>query len=112
MKRRLSLVGVSLFVLTIAAGCSDSAGDEDRDGGGADGCTLKHHKECVEDTTYWIDSCCNRGDVAELCDCGCNQQLSACESACPCTPDCDTKDCGDNGCGGSCGECQGGTACL
>ena len=28
----------------------------------------------------------------------------------PCVPDCAGKDCGDNGCGGSCGECDQGVA--
>jgi hypothetical protein len=29
----------------------------------------------------------------------------------PCEPDCAGKNCGDDGCGGSCGGCQGGTIC-
>ena len=28
-----------------------------------------------------------------------------------CTPDCEGKECGDDGCGGACGECAGGIAC-
>ena len=28
-----------------------------------------------------------------------------------CTPACDDKDCGDDGCGGSCGDCEGDDAC-
>jgi len=30
----------------------------------------------------------------------------AADPACPCTPDCAGKECGDDGCGGSCGECD------
>ena len=29
-----------------------------------------------------------------------------------CTPDCDGKECGEDGCGGSCGECDDGDACT
>ena len=32
----------------------------------------------------------------------------AADPACPCTPDCAGKECGDDGCGGSCGECDDG----
>ena len=28
------------------------------------------------------------------------------DPACPCTPDCTGKECGDDGCGGTCGECD------
>lgn len=46
---------------------------------------------------------------------GCGADFSAdalAEGAgCDCTPSCDGKSCGDNGCGGSCGECEAPYAC-
>ena len=40
------------------------------------------------------------------------QHLQACDRPCvPCTPNCSGKQCGDNGCGGSCGSCSGGLSC-
>ena len=38
----------------------------------------------------------------------CADEWYACQE---CTPDCEGKQCGDNGCGGDCGECPGGYAC-
>jgi alpha-tubulin suppressor-like RCC1 family protein len=46
---------------------------------------------CVNETC--VETCCDAGQV-------CN------EGAC-CAPQCDGKECGDDGCGGSCGECTG-----
>ena len=36
---------------------------------------------------------------------------NSCEACNVCTPDCDNKECGDDGCGGSCGWCAGGEQC-
>lgn len=47
------------------------------------------------------------------CEGGCQQAGDCCAdfvSACTCTPDCDGKTCGMDGCGGYCGECPGGSA--
>jgi hypothetical protein len=40
-----------------------------------------------------------------------DQILCRCEVDCPCTPDCSNKECGDDGCGGSCGTCPEGQGC-
>ncbi|GMV42762.1 MAG: hypothetical protein AMXMBFR64_44780 [Myxococcales bacterium] len=53
----------------------------------------------------WCDSSC-----VSFGDC-CADACSAC-GMCPCTPSCAGKQCGDNGCGGSCGTCAKGTACY
>ncbi|HDP73621.1 MAG TPA: hypothetical protein ENN46_01540, partial [Candidatus Woesearchaeota archaeon] len=37
--------------------------------------------------------------------------FSSCVCQEPCVPDCDGKECGDDGCGGSCGPCQIGQVC-
>jgi hypothetical protein len=51
--------------------------------------------------TYW------EGDGE--CDCGC--QFSDDADCGACTPNCSGKNCGDDGCGGSCGTCSGGQVC-
>ena len=40
-----------------------------------------------------------------------DQLLCRCEVDCPCVPDCENKECGDDGCGGSCGACPNGQGC-
>jgi hypothetical protein len=50
---------------------------------------------CNEDCFKFNDCC------TDVCD-GCSN-LSGCG---PCTPSCSGKTCGDDGCGGSCGECS------
>jgi hypothetical protein len=40
-----------------------------------------------------------------------DQILCRCAVACPCTPDCTDKACGDDGCGGSCGDCAPSQGC-
>lgn len=44
------------------------------------------------------DSCCEKGQV--------------CVSGSCCTPNCENRSCGDDGCGGSCGTCPEGQTCL
>ena len=46
------------------------------------------------------------------CDCGdCAEGFECIGHECVCQPDCEGKECGDDGCGPSCGECLEGTAC-
>lgn len=84
-----------------AAGCDDSHAV----------CAPDDHTSCVQDVTYWLDSCGEISAVVGICDCGCNADLTACETQCACTPDCDGRLCGDDTCGGSCGDCPAGQAC-
>lgn len=42
---------------------------------------------------------------------GCDEATSQCVGVPTCTADCAAKDCGDDGCGGSCGSCVGDTSC-
>ncbi|MBT9555876.1 MAG: hypothetical protein IV100_07605 [Myxococcales bacterium] len=39
-------------------------------------------------------------------------QLNVATTEPPCVPSCDAAECGDDGCGGSCGECDGQDACV
>ncbi len=54
-------------------------------------------------------SCAANGTVAE-CTCIGGYSGGTCEIP-PCEPDCAGKECGDDGCGGTCGTCTGGQAC-
>jgi len=93
--------------------------------------------DCTEDTCHGADGC-KHAPLGELCDdgdpctqdtcnayAGCEYQAvadntpcgifinSVCEDGiCVCTPDCSEADCGDDGCGGTCGGCPGGEACY
>ena len=51
----------------------------------------------------------NCGSCADDCNCSDGQICYAYQC---CTPDCEDKVCGDDGCGGSCGDCPGGQACI
>ncbi|MBI5547489.1 MAG: hypothetical protein HY901_26705 [Deltaproteobacteria bacterium] len=53
-------------------------------------------------TTICGGTCCASGQV-------CDATTSQCKA---CTPDCTGKDCGDNGCGGSCGTCAVAQRCV
>ncbi len=90
---------------------------------GSDGCVggcgqcppqqgCQEHK-CV-DTVYCGNGTCDPG-TEEHCgtcaaDCGCGQGFVCVGTVC-CQPACDGKECGTDGCGGSCGECQGSETC-
>lgn len=57
--------------------------------------------------------------ASSVCECGSDAwcktygTLARCEgSQCVCTPDCRGRECGDDGCGGECGECPNGFACT
>jgi hypothetical protein len=60
------------------------------------GGTRKCGKTCIPSS-----NCCTSDD----CDAGETCQNGSCTSSC--TPNCSGKECGDNGCGGSCGDCSG-----
>lgn len=66
----------------------------------------------MQDVVYWMDSCGNQGDIAEVCDCGCNSDYTGCEEPCSCIPDCSGRKCGDDGCSGSCGDCDSNEDCV
>ncbi|GEM_PF-677604 len=80
-------------------------------GGGGETCTPEASTTCVQGVTYWLDSCGGRGEVDQNCICGCADDGLACRSQCPCVPDCAGKECGDDGCEGSCGTCTAPEAC-
>ncbi len=109
--------------------CGTCVGDEVCDGGT---CTVG---ECVGYVTWIGDGDCDSanndvyctwdgGDCCESSNASCATSITypcdcldpdACENnpanCGPCTPDCTGLECGDDGCGGSCGTCAGGQAC-
>jgi len=63
--------------------------------------------DCVGGTCVWTEACCSNGiddDGDGATDGG--------DSDCPCVPDCTGKMCGDDGCGGNCGNCNDGNSCT
>ncbi len=101
-------------------------------------CKGQDHTLCREGQVYWVDSCGEEGDLVDECDCGCDDDLTACETDCPgcmrtadcqashgrnyycdlstntcvCAPQCIGRCCGDDGCGGVCQNvCPAGTVC-
>lgn len=61
-------------------------------------CNLIGQCECLFESCWGL--CCNSGEV-------CDAYTGNC-----CLPECDTKDCGKDGCGGSCGECNPSSECC
>lgn len=74
-------------------------GDDDCGGScgtctGGKGCNASAQCVCPAGKTDCIGTCCEDGEQ-------CHAKTGAC-----CVVDCDGKQCGDDGCGNSCGECQ------
>ena len=70
-------------------------------------------EQCT-DLTNCDDGNCDAavGENCENCaaDCGCEDPTVCFDGEC-CTPDCTDKECGDDGCGGDCGDCGPGMIC-
>ena len=71
---------------------------------GTPGCADGEITICVCDLD---PSCCISGW-----DIDCALLATECGAPCPCEPDCEGKECGDDGCGGSCGACDEGLVCV
>jgi len=65
--------------------------------------------QCTKDSCHPTNGCVNANVPDGT---GCGQKLVCEKGQCvPCTPVCQSKECGDDGCGGSCGECLAGYQC-
>ena len=96
--------------------CNDKPGDEEAPPGLA--CYCDHScpvaGDCCND---WCEACPGMPWACDACpglppccysDADCDDGDMCVEGECfPCQPDCAGKQCGDDGCGGSCGECEG-----
>ncbi|MBM4397947.1 MAG: formylglycine-generating enzyme family protein [Deltaproteobacteria bacterium] len=61
---------------------------------------------CCDSALCWADSCGKIGAKITDCPLGC-----AADKCVVCKSDCTDRECGDDGCGGSCGNCSGGKVC-
>ena len=92
----------------VAGVCTEDipAGCESKDTPGCDGCACE---ACVIALDDWCGSNEWDGLCASMCENDCGQ-------ACPtfaCEPMCDDEqECGDDGCGGTCGKCEAGEVCA
>ena len=75
-------------------GCDGSCGDC----GGNQECSTAGLCACVAEVVVCGDACCAPGEVCHAGQC--------------CLPDCTGKECGSDGCGGTCGECDDGNPCT
>ncbi len=99
------------------AGCSDACGVPGCDVPGCPGgdacpadtecCVPRAAKQCFGDAVHWVDSCGVKGEQIVLCKAGCED--GQCLN---CQPECEGKECGDDGCGGECGACDDGLDCT
>ena len=125
---------VLLMALAIAASFACSEGDTDVSDqicnpGSPDEC------DCADGVTTGTKTCNAAGlgwsacmncipeqdikvqpDVADVkdpmvCDPPCGEGLECQEGKCVCIPQCENKDCGDDGCGATCGDCKQGFSC-
>jgi hypothetical protein len=69
---------------------------------------------CLADRRICSAACFNTPDCPEGWFCrhsDANSLFGSCEPMSPCWPSCDGRQCGPDGCGGFCGECEDGQAC-
>ncbi len=97
MKIGLNVLVLSLLVL---AGCKDPP--------------KYGYEATAASKTYCGDGECKEGEDCASCvvDCGCPEGTFCTDGECSCVPDCTGKDCGSDGCGGSCGQCDDGVFCT
>ncbi|HOX60586.1 MAG TPA: thrombospondin type 3 repeat-containing protein [Candidatus Magasanikbacteria bacterium] len=99
--------------------CLTKLVDDNCDGEINEGCQppCQTNAECV-DTNACTDDTCSVGECVHLptsCDDSNPNTTDTCNTATgcihTCVPNCGTKECGDNGCGGTCGTCTTGEQC-
>ena len=103
--------------------CAGKQCGSDGCGGSCGACPLGQECQagiCASSTSSCAGLCGGSAPSGCFCDEGCvgfgdccADVCQACPalSFCECVPDCSGKDCGDNGCGGSCGTCPEGVPC-
>ena len=73
--------------------------------------------DCDDENMCTVDECvpgvgCQSNELEEDTPCGPKAGWACQEGECLCKPDCDNTECGDDGCGGTCGECDDGLYCT
>jgi GH25 family lysozyme M1 (1,4-beta-N-acetylmuramidase) len=88
------------------------------------GCSAQETADCDAYGCLCVDHQCSGGlcegngctaketTQCEELGCGCQDHQCTGGPCAPCQPACDGKQCGDDGCGGSCGSCTGPSACT
>ena len=97
----LAFVVLSFSVLA-GSGCDGGGGSEEAV------CTAQE-KECDGNDVVKCNAAGTDWDLYKECPNGC--EAGACKADETCTPACDGKSCGPDGCGGQCGACTGGQSC-
>jgi len=105
MKKLLLLLGLTLTILAFA--CSEGETIDD------DGiCTAGAKKACpCTGSTQEGESYCNQDEMGWSECMGCPPIADVIDQPDVCTPKCEGKVCGDDGCEGNCGECKEGEEC-
>ena len=106
--------GAQCVTCKIGQTCNQQMGQcEDRPGCGPENCD-----GCCDPATFAPNSVCRPGTTTALCGTGgancvaCRGATAICQNGqCLCTPKCQGKQCGDDGCGGSCGTCPSDQLC-
>lgn len=71
-------------------------------------CAPTAQKVCNNGQQFWANSCGTLETLIQTC-----PGLRCAEGEClPCVPQCEQAECGDDQCGGSCGECEQGALCT
>jgi hypothetical protein len=65
--------------------------------------------DCYACVCMYSPECCDAGGAWSA---ACASVCVQCGGSCPCEFDCKGRECGDDGCGGTCGTCTGGEACV
>ncbi len=75
MQVKTGLMLVSLLT-GLTAGCGGTVSD----------CIPRQSTDCEDGRVYWVDSCGERGEVKEVCPCGCDSNDTGCQTDCtdPC----------------------------
>ncbi|RLB57566.1 MAG: hypothetical protein DRI90_17895 [Deltaproteobacteria bacterium] len=99
-----ALLPPSLLVGLLGGGC-DVMGVIGNNGPVApdDQVCVPHERDCDGNAVIMCSDTGSAWELANECAQGCSAGLCMTE----CSPDCSEKDCGDDGCAGSCGTCTG-----
>ncbi len=99
MKIKTTFWIMAAFIGLLACGCGSS--------GNEPVCTNTDLR-CLGTDTVQI---CSDGQWTHLVDCPAGKECQAGECVDSCTPNCTNRECGSNGCSGSCGSCQAAETC-